>query len=152
MTEWIIAALTKVFSFAGLKALITIVVVYIEYMLGGFDLVMRWLLMLMILDFVMGFSNAARRHELSRGKMAAGIYKFILYGITIMTGHWTDIIVFHQEVEFWLQNVFIVYLWLTEALSILKHASDLWVPIPKRIIVRLESYRDKIDIKDPMRP
>ncbi len=148
MTEWIIAALSKIFSFAGLKVLLTTIVVYIEYAIGWFDLVMKWLLMLMMLDFAMGFANAWKHHRVSRTKMRDGIYKFILYAILIGTGHWTDIVVFHQEVEFGFQNAFIVYLGLTEAISILKHGADLWAPVPKRILIRLESYRDKIDVPD----
>lgn len=93
-------------------------------MIGGFDLVTRGLLMLMLLDFSMGFSNAWINHCISRRKMKDGLYKFILYAVTIMTGHWTDIIVFHQTVEFGFQNGLIVYLGLTEAISILKHAAD----------------------------
>jgi phage-related holin len=110
MTEGILAALAKLFSFAGLKLVLTTIIIYIEYMIGGFDLVTRGLLMLMLLDFAMGFTNAWRNHCVSRRKLKDGLYKFLLYAVTIMTGHWTDIIVFHQTVEFGFQNGLIVYL------------------------------------------
>lgn len=41
-----------------------------------------------------------------------------------MMGHWTDILVFHHEIEFGIQNIVIVYLGVNEALSIIKHMNS----------------------------
>jgi toxin secretion/phage lysis holin len=111
-------------------------------MIGGFDVAIRALLILLILDFIMGFSIAFRDHKLSRKKMMAGLYKMMVYFVGVSMAHWTDILIFHTTVEFWFQNFIIVYLWVNESLSIIKHMNDFWVKVPIQLIQRLESYRD----------
>lgn len=148
MIEAFVAALSKVFSYGVFKVLITSLLIAVEYAIGWWDLVIKALLVLMLIDFCTGFAHAWKEHRVSRRKMVGGIYKFILYFVAISTSHWTDIIFFHQEIEFGFQNTMIIYLWVTEALSIVKHLADLGIHIPQKIVARLESYREMVDTDD----
>jgi phage-related holin len=137
----------QVFNHPFLKAFISFIFVSLEYTIGWFDLVIRALLILLILDFVMWFSIAFRDHKISRKKLMSWLYKMMVYFGGVAMSHWTDIIIFHQSVEFWFQNFIIVYLGVNESISIIKHMADLGVKVPMKLITRLESYRDTLDIK-----
>lgn len=147
MLETIIGYLHQVTNHPFIKAIITTVVVILEFLIGWFDMVIRALLVLLILDFIMWFSVAFRDHRISRRKMMNWLYKMIIYFVGVSMAHWTDILIFHTTVEFWFQNFIIVYLGVNESLSIIKHMNDLGVKMPIKIVERLESYRDNISIR-----
>lgn len=60
----------------------------------------------------------------------------------MIVGHFTDIIIFHDSIEYGFQNFIIVYLGVNEALSVVKHLTHYGVRFPKRLIQSLESFRD----------
>lgn len=136
----------QIFHHPALKAFLTTLLVLIEFAIGWFDQVMQALLMLIILDFLMWFAIAWRDHKVSRHKMMTWLYKMMIYCGGIMMGHWTDILVFHHEIEFGIQNIVIVYLGVNEALSIIKHMNSFWVKMPIALVKKLESYRDNINL------
>lgn len=130
-----------------IKWFIALIIVALEFLIWWFDIAIRALLVLLILDFVMGFSIAFRDHKVSRKKMMLWLYKMMIYFVWVSMAHWTDLLIFHTTVEFWFQNFIIVYLWVNESLSIIKHMNDLGVKVPVKLVQRLESYRDNISVK-----
>lgn len=139
--------LHQIISHPFIKSWIAFIVVFIEFMIWWFDVAIRALLILLILDFVMWFAVAFRDHKISRRKMMSWLFKMMVYFVGVSMAHWTDFLIFHTVVEFWFQNFIIVYLGVNESLSIIKHMNDLGVKMPIQLIQRLESYRDKLDIK-----
>lgn len=144
MLEYISFYVHQIFSHASLKLVCSGFLLAWEYAIGGFDLVVRWLLILLILDFTMGFSAAFRDHTLSRTRMMGWLYKMIVYFVGVAMGYWTDIIIFHMTIEFWFKNFIVVYLGINESLSIIRHMATFNVKIPLRLIDRLENYRDNM--------
>lgn len=71
----------------------------------------------------------------------------VLYCVGVIVGNQTDILLFHKEVEYAFRNFFILYLGITESLSILKHMADFGIKVPIRIVEKLEKYRDNLDVK-----
>lgn len=147
MAEILTNYLHQILTHPFIKGTIALVVVFLEFMFGGFDIAIRALLVLLILDFIMGFSVAFKEHKISRRKMMWWLYKMMIYFVGVSMAHWTDLLIFHTVVEFWFQNFIIVYLGVNESLSIIKHMRDFGVNVPIRLIQRLESYRDNISVK-----
>jgi len=147
MLNTIIGYFHQVTHHPFVKSIIAFIVVSFEFLIWWFDMAIRALLVLLILDFVMWFSVAFRDHRISRKKMMNGLYKMMIYIVGISMAHWTDILIFHTTVEFGFQNFIIVYLGVNESLSIIKHMNDLWVKMPIKLVERLESYRDNVSIR-----
>ena len=79
--------------------------------------------------------------------MMSGLFKVMVYFVGVAMAHWTDLLIFHTDIEFGFKNFIIVYLGVNESISIIKHMADLGVKVPINLINRLESYRDKLEIK-----
>lgn len=146
MLEYVSLYVHQIFSHVYLKLAFSSVLLLGEYAIWGFDLVVRWLLVLLVFDFCMWFTAAFRDHRLSRKKMMGWLFKMIVYFVWVAMGHWTDIIIFHSEVEFWFKNFIIVYLGINESLSIIRHMATFNVKVPMKLIERLENYRDNLTI------
>lgn len=56
-----------------------------------------------------------------------------------------DLIFIHTTTEFGARYVMIIYLGVTEGLSVLKQFASLGLNIPLKIINRLEGIRDELD-------
>ena len=69
MTELMANYFHQILTHPFIKGTIALVVVLLEFMIGGFDIAIRALLVLLILDFIMGFSVAFKEHKISRRKM-----------------------------------------------------------------------------------
>lgn len=147
MIDYVFGYLHQIFVHPFIKTAFSFIFLSVQYLIWWFDLVVHALLILLILDFVMWFSVAFTEHKISRKKMMGWLVKMIVYFVGISMGHWTDILIIHQDIEFGFKNFIIVYLGVTESLSIIKHMVDLGVKMPSALISRLESYRDKLDIK-----
>ena len=78
-------------------------------------------------------------------KMKRGIIKFILYGVAIIVGHMLDLLVMHEDIDYGAQNIIIIYLGVTEALSVLKHLARFGLKIPMRLIAKLEGIKNDLD-------
>lgn len=146
MLDSLIHYLHEIFLHPIMKTVLAGIVVLLEFMIGGFDVAIRALLVLLILDFLMWFSVGFQNHCISKKKMMSWLFKMMLYFVGVSMAHWTDLLIFHTTVEFWFQNFIIVYLWVNESLSIIKHLNDLGIKVPHQFIKRLESYRDQINI------
>lgn len=146
MFEFISLYVHQIFSHLYVKLIFSWFMLIAEYAIGWFDLVVKWLLILLILDFTMWFSVAFRDHRLSRTRMMGWLYKMIVYFVGVAMWYWTDIIIFHSTVEFWFKNFIVVYLGINESLSIIRHMATFNVKIPLKLIERLENYRDNLNI------
>ena len=78
-------------------------------------------------------------------KLRQGIYKFLLYWGVIIVGHMLDLIFVHTTPDFWARYVIILYLGVTEGLSVMKHLARLGWKAPQKLINRLEGVRDELD-------
>jgi len=146
MLESISFYIHQIFIHPLIKWILSTIFLVIQYLIWWFDLVVHALLILPILDFVMWFTVAFRDHKISRCKMMSWLFKMMVYFVWVAMAHWTDILIFHTELEFGFKNFIIVYLWVNESISIIKHMADLGVKVPVKLVQRLESYRDNLNI------
>ena len=114
---------------------------------GGSWASARALLVLMCVDFFLGFYRAWTGGTVSARKLRKGLAKFLFYALSIMCAHHVDaalndkfehIIRAHSDFTGFL----ILYLVLCEGISAFNHLYCLGVPVPKRLISKLETLRD----------
>lgn len=147
--ESIIIYLAHTFTITKLKVILSVLYSWLAYLIGGFDTMVQWLYILLILDFLLGFTNAWHTHSISKKKMQLGIVKIISYSITLIVIHYADIATLSADI-FWvgIRELWVGYLAVNEALSCIKYLTVFWVPFPKWIIKRLELYRDNLNSAD----
>lgn len=101
--------------------------------------------MLYIADMACGMWIAAYKGNWSWPKLRKWVFKFILYGIAIIVWHFLDLLIMQNTVQFGAQYIIIMYLGVTEALSVLKHLANLGLHIPIKLINRLEGIKHNLD-------
>lgn len=147
--EGILAYLAHTFTITKIKACFTVILWIFSALIGEISIMIQAMFILLMLDFFLGFLLARIKWEVSKKKMQLGIVKMVAYCITLIVFHYTDISVMQIDINgFWVMEFGVSYLAVNEALSCLKHLSCLWVPIPQKIIDKLENYKDNIGMKD----
>lgn len=137
--------LSQIFNLKTLKVILSFIAVWVTYLIGEGTQALWALLWLYIIDFIIWFSRACYLWEFQMYKMKRGIIKFILYGVAIIVGHMLDLLVMHQDIDYGAQNIIIIYLGVTEALSVLKHLARFGLKIPMRLIAKLEGIKNELD-------
>lgn len=148
MSETILVYVTQLLSAKGIKAFFSSLLVFTSYLFWGIDQVAIAFLVMLCLDFIFWFSLAWKNDNVQPERLKKGTVKFLLYGIVIIVWNMTDIIIFHQTVDFGFKNAFMIYLWVNEAISILKKCQMLGVPLPPRLLKKIEKIRDSVDVQN----
>lgn len=139
MQELVQTYLQQVTSNADLKGVSALAGAAIAAVLGGSVPLVSALVALLVLDFVLGFKRAWQLGRFSRHKAKAGIFKIVLYMITVLVMGLTE---FSLGNILPIRDLMISYLCVTEALSCIEHLSFFGVPIPQALRERLKNYRD----------
>lgn len=122
-----------------LKSTFIVGISYLGYFLGGFDTMMVTLLIFMLVDYISGIINAIYKKKLSSKVGFLGIakkcYILLLVGSINLLGNAIGISELrYLVISFYLAN---------EGISLIENASELNVPIPKKIIEVLEQLKSK---------
>lgn len=113
--------------------------------IGGWDRLANGLFLLMCLDFALGFARGWVDGCLSARKFRRGLAKFFLYAAAVFTAVTLDGVLNVKAEAFFhidIRSLMVMYLAINETLSILGHLRAFGVPLPQRLIRRLEDYRD----------
>jgi toxin secretion/phage lysis holin len=108
----------------------------VSWVLGGFDLLFRALLTLMVLDYLSGILVAIKRKKLSSSIGFKGLSKKIMIFIIVAVSNRIDIIIMSGGNIF--RTLTIAFYSANEAISVLENATDLGLPLPHRIMSVLE--------------
>ncbi len=143
--------LHELFSYKFIKILGAFLMSGLSFIFGGFGSEVLALLVLMILDFVFGFLVAFVKKDIDSGEMRRGIFKFILFGVAIITGHLLDVVLSASGLGKLLQDnvinfkaLIVAYLAINEGISILEHLSFFGVPLPRKIFLRLKKAQKNL--------
>lgn len=143
--EVITGYLVQILSMPYIKLIISAIWMTISFLIGDVNI---WLIacwVLYLTDMFFGLTINAYHWTFDWHRLRKWIFKFILYSVAIIVWHMIDLIVVHRAVEFGGQNIIILYLGVTEALSVLRHLAKLWLNIPLKLIKRLEGMRDEMN-------
>lgn len=143
--EIITAYWSQIASLKAIKLVLSGMVMILSFLVWEFNIAIVSCGILYLADLFCWMGIAAYKWRWDWGKLRKGIFKFILYGVAIIVGHMLDLLVIHDTVEFGAQYIIIMYLGITEALSVLKHLANMWLHIPIKLINRLEGMRDNLD-------
>ncbi|WP_033166884.1 phage holin family protein [Clostridium sp. KNHs205] len=112
--------------------------------LGGFDLLLKTIIVLVILDYATGVIKGIYEKKLSSEIGFRGILKKIMIFIVITTA-WTIQKLLGEAIA--LREIVIMFFIVNEALSLLENAAVL-IPIPPKLKETLLQLRDKEDSKN----
>lgn len=149
MLEIIYTYTINTFSITKIKIFLSMIFSCFCIFIWWYNKMIEAMYILLILDFILWFIFAWKNNNISKRKMQLWIIKIITYSITLIVINYADIATMWADLFWiWIREFWVWYLSINEALSCLKHLWNLWVPIPKRIIEKLENYRDNLNIKD----
>jgi len=137
--------LSNIFEHPFVKALGTLLVLVSTYLFGDFDMVLQAMILAVLSDFILWFLIALWEWKFSKLKFYNGLKKEMTFACAIIIGNLADKLIFHAEVEWGVQNFFIVYIGINELLSSLRHLAKLWFRTPEAIVKRL--YKESEEIK-----
>lgn len=114
------------------------------FLVGGVDKLFRTLLIMMAIDFITGVIKGFKNKNANSQRAYKGFWKKLVIILIVAGAAQIDLIL--QEVG--IRTIVLMFYVATEFLSILENAAILGVPIPEKLKLSLEQYRDNQEIKN----
>lgn len=112
------------------------------YLIGGFDTLIKALLIMMVLDYITGVAKGFKNKNANSNRAYKGLRKKMIVLVIIVAATQMDMILQGMGIR----TLVLMFYVATEFLSILENAAILGIPIPEKLKLALEQCRDK-DIK-----
>lgn len=109
------------------------------YLIGGFDNLLRALLIMMVLDYITGVAKGFKNQNANSNRAYKGLRKKIVVLVIIVAATQMDMILQGMGIR----TLVLMFYVATEFLSILENAAILGIPIPAKLKLALEQCRDK---------
>jgi len=106
------------------------------------------LLVLMTLDVVLGLSVAIKQCDVSSDKLRQGAMKFLLYFVLIVAANCVDKVVALVPLlsrVMQVRSYVMIYLAVTEGISVLENLTSLGVAVPKVMLKRLRRFKQSME-------
>lgn len=146
MGEYMFEALKEYINLAkiGLAMIWTSWISLILYLIGGFDILFKALLIMMALDYITGVAKGYKEKNMNSKRAYKGFWKKFIILVIIVGATQMDIILQGMGIR----TLVLMFYVATEFLSILENAAILGIPIPEKLKLSLEQYRDNQEIKN----
>ena len=118
----------------------SILLTFIVYYLGGFDVALKSLLVIIIIDYITGVLSAIYNKKLSSKIGFKGIIKKFCYIFIVALSVVLDKILGNTGT---VRNLVIYFFVANDGISILENVSEMNIPLPKKLIEILEQLKDK---------
>ena len=112
------------------------------YLLGGVDVALQCLLVMIILDYISGIASAIYNKNLDRKIGLKGILKKFMYLIIVCVSVIIDKIVGNTGV---VRTLVIYFFVANDGLSIIENMGKMGIPLPKKLIDTLNQLKNKGD-------
>ena len=110
------------------------------FLVGGIDIALISLLIVMVLDYITGILSAFYNKELSSKVGFKGILKKVFYLVIIALSVRIDRLLGQDN----LIRTFVIYYFVAnDGLSILENAGELGIKLPKKLYEALDQLKDK---------
>ncbi len=119
---------------SGFSFLLTSIV----YLLGGIDIALKSLLLVMILDYITGVISAIYNKKLNSKVGLKGILKKVFYLLIVALSVILDDIMGDTGA---IRTLVIYFFVANDGISILENASEMNIPLPKKLIETLEQLK-----------
>lgn len=116
------------------------------FLFGEFDGLMYALIAFMVLDYISGVLVAIAQKELSSKVGFKGIAKKVIILVLVAVGHLLDAHVLHDGAV--CRMAVSGFYAANEAISILENASELGIPLPKKLVAVLKQLKEDSEKED----
>ena len=132
----------KTLSTKGFLATISLSSIWTSfiYLVGGFDVAFKSLIIIVIIDYLTGVLNAIKKKKLNSKISIWGIVKKLLYFVMVALAVIVDRI---TGTDGTIRNLVIYFLIANDGISILENMGKMGVPIPKKLKDILEQLKEK---------
>lgn len=124
---------------------ISVVLTTFVYLVGGIDVAMKSLLIVIVIDYITGVMSAIYNKELNSNIGLKGILKKFSYLIIVSLSVILDRIVGDTGA---IRTLIIYFFVANDGISIVENIGKMGVPLPKKLTEVLEQLRNKGDGKD----
>ena len=114
-------------------------IAFITWLIGGFDLLIMCLIVLMVLDYISGVLAGYKEKKLNSKKAYIGIRKKVMIWLIIAVGNLVSMLFSEPSIR----NIVAMFYCSIEILSIIENAGKLGVPIPSKLRDALEQCKKK---------
>lgn len=118
----------------------SIILTFTVYYLGGFDVALKSLLVIIVIDYITGVLSAIYNKELSSKIGFRGILKKFSYIFIVALSVVLDKILGNTGT---VRNLVIYFFVANDGISILENVSEMNIPLPKKLLEILEQLKDK---------
>lgn len=121
-----------------IKGVLSVITTTFIYLLGGFDIALQSLLIVIVLDYITGLSKSYVNHSLSSAIGLKGIVKKLCLLILVAVAVTVDSLTIGNGA---IRTLIIYYLVANEGLSIMENLGEMDIIVPKFIKDRLEQLK-----------
>lgn len=112
----------------------------IIYLLGGMDIALKSLIIIMIIDYITGIASAIYNKKLSSKIGFKGIIKKFSYLCVVALSVVIDNLLGQDGV---IRTLVIYFFVANDGLSIIENMSEMGIKLPKKLIDSLEQFKEK---------
>lgn len=113
----------------------------VGFLTGGFDMGLKVLLAVMVIDYVSGLAASAVEGKLSSKIGFRGIPKKVLIVCMVSLGHLVDVALDNGSGLF--RDAVIFFYFANEVLSVVENAGRIGLPVPDKLIQAVEVLKNK---------
>lgn len=125
-----------------LNNIMSVILTTFIYLLGGVDVALQCLLVMIILDYISGIASAIYNKNLDSKIGLKGILKKFMYLVIVCVSVIIDKIVGNTGV---VRTLVIYFFVANDGLSIIENISKMGIPLPKKLIDTLNQLKNKGD-------
>lgn len=125
-----------------LNNIMSVILTTFIYLLGGVDVALQCLLIMIILDYISGIASAIYNKNLDSKIGLKGILKKFMYLVIVCVSVIIDKIVGNTGV---VRTLVIYFFVANDGLSIIENMGKMGIPLPKKLIDTLNQLKNKGD-------
>lgn len=126
----------------ALNNILSVILTTFIYLLGGVDIALQCLLIMIILDYISGIASAIYNKNLDSKIGLKGILKKFMYLIIVCVSVIIDKIVGNTGA---VRTLVIYFFVANDGLSIIENMGKMGIPLPKKLIDTLNQLKNKGD-------
>lgn len=120
----------------------SVILTTLIYLLGGIDIALKCLIIMIILDYVSGVASAIYNKKLNSQVGLKGILKKFMYLVIVCVSVILDRIIGNTGA---IRTLVIYFFVANDGISILENIGKMGIPLPKKLIDTLEQLKKKGD-------
>lgn len=120
--------------------IISVILTFFVYLLGGWDVALQSLVIVVIIDYLTGIASAIYNKKLSSKTGLKGIIKKFCYLLVVALSVVIDKLLGNSGL---IRNLVIYFFVANDGLSIIENMAEMNIKLPKKLIESLEQIKEK---------